>query len=234
MTDWLFTPWHSIEHNSLEEALSEIADATTGEGETWWHTNDLVAAALQQFGRTRAIKRAIATSLGVGKSARAVEIRAEIARKFPPVHRYPDVRPALYTECRFWPDPVEALEAALKEGWSAADTRRARLAESGEKAGKLLFRRRGATMLVNEAETDFGETVTDYTVLWTEEGSSPFADDLHEVFVSIRERVLANDCSPAQPCGHPRSAIIQAGEGTAYCGECERLGSPREEIPCSK
>ena len=26
----------------------------------------------------------------------------------------------------------------------------------------------------------------------------------------------------------------QAAEGTAYCGECERLGSPREEIPCSK
>ena len=32
-----------------------------------------------------------------------------------------------------------------------------------------------------------------------------------------------------QPCGHPRSAIVQAAEGTAYCGECEkeaRSGTP--------
>ena len=25
-----------------------------------------------------------------------------------------------------------------------------------------------------------------------------------------------------QPCGHPASAVVQADEGTAYCGACVR------------
>lgn len=27
-----------------------------------------------------------------------------------------------------------------------------------------------------------------------------------------------------QPCGHPETDIVQAGEGTAYCGQCEGAG----------
>lgn len=30
---------------------------------------------------------------------------------------------------------------------------------------------------------------------WTEEGSSPFADDLYDVFVTVRERIPANNRS---------------------------------------
>lgn len=220
MTEWYFLPWHSIEFDTLEEALSALADGTANEGFEWWATNDRIAAALQQFGRSKAIKRAIATSLGVGKSARIVEIRDQIAREFPSAYRYPDVGSALYKECRLWANPIEALEAALKAGCSAADARRARLEESGEKAGKLLVRRREATMLVYDNHYE-GRIQTEYWIDWTEEGSSPFADGLHDVFVTVRERI-ANDRSPDQPCGHPRSAIVSADEGTAHCGECER------------
>ena len=30
------------------------------------------------------------------------------------------------------------------------------------------------------------------------------------------------DIEHEQPCGHPTSAIVSSGEGTHYCGECER------------
>ena len=54
MTDWIFHPWQSwYRYMSLEEALAAIADGTANEGFEWWATNDRVAAALEQFGRTR-------------------------------------------------------------------------------------------------------------------------------------------------------------------------------------
>ena len=197
MPDWDFTPWEQIEYDSPEEGLADIAEGTTDEGLTWWQNSDRIAAFLEQFGRTKALKRSVALALGAGRSARIVEIRDEIARKFPPEHRHRDVVIELYKECRFWDDPIQALEDALGKGWSAADARRVRMGQNGQATGDLLFRRQEAMLEVLEV-MDGEDTLTTYLVSWTEEGLPPFSDENREqpVFVSVRERIPANERSP--------------------------------------
>ena len=74
-----------------------------------------------------------------------------------------------------------------------------KLIRSGEKARKLLFRRREATMLVCDDNLYLDRTVTEYSIFWTEEGVSPFAGDMYDVYVSVWEKATPWEITNAPP-----------------------------------
>lgn len=181
----------AIEFNTLEDALTHIAELAENERLSWWGIGDACEACLMQFGRTKEVKGALATQLGCGR--RMVEIHAAVAATFAPEHRYPDRPCELYKELVKWHDPIGGLMAALEGNWSAADARRARLEADGQREGAVLFRRQEAVLYVHhmpEGVSDGVPTeVTHYAISWDEFASAAIAQDTLPVWVTVSERV---------------------------------------------
>lgn len=101
--------------HSLDEAQEAVAECVTEERGSQWRLADLVAVAVDKFGKYGTYKKLASV---VFYTARRLKQFEELGRIFQPGARYPDQPLLLYETALKADDPIEALEKALDEEWS--------------------------------------------------------------------------------------------------------------------
>jgi len=110
---------------TLEEYLQKYVEVLEVERNLNWDKGDIILEGVSTFGKDILNKLAELSRM----SSATLKIYASIASAFPKEHRYPDVPWSLYRAVYFKArklsiDPVELLDIALSNAWSARDVAR--------------------------------------------------------------------------------------------------------------
>jgi len=135
--------------SNLDEAQEAAAECVTEERGSQWRLADLVAAAVDKFGKYGTYKKLASV---VFYTARRLKQFEELGRIFRPGARYPDQPLLLYETALKADDPIEALEKALAEEWSPRELKDWIGGEKGESVSRVtLFS--GEAPLIAQGET---------------------------------------------------------------------------------
>lgn len=106
---------------SLEEALQEFSEMVSANRATQWDLGDKILSARKTFG-----PKAIGKFAETGRcSTRWCQRLARVSRTFEPENRYLDMDWSIYELMCATESPLEWLERASENEWSAAQLRRA-------------------------------------------------------------------------------------------------------------
>jgi hypothetical protein len=135
--DWYYDPFEEsarFEFETLDDAEQLAAEVVESERGSQWQLGDLVAAAVDTFGKYGTYKKLAGV---VFYTTRRLKQFEEISRTFAPGIRYPDQPLQLYEVALKADDPVATLEEAVQEEWSPRELKDSLSQEKGEKVSRV-------------------------------------------------------------------------------------------------
>lgn len=150
--NWWYDPFEEkakFTFKSLDDAQGLVAQVLTDERGSQWHLADLVAAAVDKFGKYGTYKALASVAFYTARRLKQFEI---LGRTFGLETRYPDQPLLLYETALKADDPLEALEKALENEWSPRELKDWIGGEKGESVSRVkLFS--GEAPLIARGET---------------------------------------------------------------------------------
>ena len=135
--------------SNLDEAQEAAAECVTETRGSQWRLADLVAVAVDKFGKYGIYKKLAGVVFYTARRLKQFEV---LGRTFGPGTRYPDQPLLLYETALKAEDPMEALEKALDEEWSPRELKDWIGGKKGEKVSRVkLFG--GEAPLIAQGET---------------------------------------------------------------------------------
>lgn len=120
--------------SNLDEAQAAVSEVMTDERGSQWRLADLVAVAVDKFGKYGTYKKLASVAFYTARRLKQFEI---LGRTFRPGTRYPDQPLLLYETALKAEDPLEALELALKNEWSPRELKDWIGGEKGETVSRV-------------------------------------------------------------------------------------------------
>jgi len=174
---------------TLDDALSMIAECAAEERGGQWRMGAVVAAAVDVFGKYGTYKKLAEVC---AYTPRRLQTFEKVHRTFGPELRLPDQPLLLYETALKADDPADALTWALDEGWSPRQLRDALSKEKGEKVSEVsLFS--GEAPLI--AQGDIWRIAVEAGRDW------PDGDGAHTCHVTVKQILKAESASEEDPVG---------------------------------
>ena len=165
---------------SLEEALTAVAECVTDERGSQWRLGDVVASAVDTFGPYGTYKQLASVC---GYTTRRLKTFEMLSRTFPPELCFPDRPLLLYEVALKADDPVLAVKTALDEEWSPRELSNAISEARGESVSRVkLFE--GEAVLVADG--------SDWEIHVEADREWPEGDGVHRCYVTVKQ-ILEED-----------------------------------------